>query len=739
MTNEVILKVGTQEAVQNVRDLQNNIKALRDALKDETATAEENAVAAELLRKNQQALRDAMYATTVSTDELIAQSKNLLEQSGAINGSYNDLVHTMADLKAAWRASTDAIERSTLGQEIDRINSRLKEMDAETGNHSRNVGNYTKSITDAFSATAGGASKAIAPIKGVTTGFKALSTTPVIAILGLLANIITMVIDKLKSSEANVMAVTEAFAIFGVAGDVTTKVFQLLGKAIGAVGDWLTKLLDKMGLVTDAMKEHQAIIDEENALILLQRENLQKNADDELRIAQLKQQSADKIKYTAEERLAFLQEAANIEEEISKRTYEAAQREYEVIKRRNALTESSTEDLDKEAQAYATMVKAQTDYFNKTKELNAQMTEATNQMRAEQKSAAAARKKELEERAKNERDTETKILEMRIALAEQGSQEELNLQLQKIQRAHELEVENANATIENKEQLQTTLLLLEQTYQQDVLNYQDAWYKVQEERFNEEQDRRIEQAKARAQAEAEAEHQAMINRMNALAEGSTEYLNAAIELARYELDTLHQMEEESNEAFYARQLEAEKKYNDSKKALADQRYQMTQAAVGGLSSLLGSLGDIYEQNAENDKAAARKTKAIRIASAVIDTISGAVGAYMQSVKSTPPPMGAIIGGIQSAAVTAAGVANINKIKATNFDGSSTNVPNTETPPPVVSAPNIIMDVPQVNTIQSASDEERLNARAAAQRVYIVQSDIEESGRQAEVLQSEVSF
>lgn len=739
MTNEVILKVGTQEAVQNVRDLQDNIKALKEALKDETATAEDNAVVAEQLRKNQQALRDAMYATTVSTEDLIKSSKTLLDESGALNGSYNDLVHTMADLKAAWRASTDAVERSALGTEIDRINSRLKELDASTGNHSRNVGNYTKSITDAFSATAGGASKAINPIKSVKNGFMALSATPVIAILGLLANIITTIIEKLKSSEANVMAVTEAFSIFGVAGDMTTKIFQALGKAIGAVGDWLTKLLDKMGLVSDAMKERQAIVKEENALIKQQRENLQKNADDELRIAQLKQQAADKSQYTAEQRLAFLQEAANIEEAISKRTYEAAQREYEVIKRRNALTESSTEDLDKEAQAYANMVKAQTDYFNKTKELTGQMSEARTAMRAEAQSAAAAQKKELEERAKNERDTETKILEMRIALAEKGSQEELNLQLQKIQRAHALEVENANNTIKNKEQLQTTLLLLEQTYQQDVLNYQDAWYKVQEEKFFAEQDKRIEQTKARAQAEAEAEHQAMINRMNAFAEGSAEYLNAAIELARYELDTLHKQEEESNEAFYARQLEAEKKYNDSKKALADQRYQMTQAAVGGLSSLLGSLGDIYEQSAEQDKAAARKTKAIRIASAVIDTISGAVGAFMQSVKSTPPPMGAIIGGIQSAAVTAAGVANINKIKATNFDGSSANVPNVDAGSAVVSAPSIKMDVPQVNTIQSASDEERLNARAASQRVYIVQSDIEESGRRADVLNSEASF
>lgn len=737
MTNEVILKVGTQEAVQNVRDLQNNIKALRDALKDETATAEENAVAAELLRKNQQALRDAMYATTVSTDELIAQSQNLLEQSGAINGSYNDLVHTMADLKAAWRASTDTIERSTLGQEIDRINSRLKEMDAETGNHSRNVGNYTGSIQDAFAATAGGASKAIAPIKGVTTGFKALSATPVIAILGLLANIITMVIDKLKSSEANVMAVTEAFAIFGVAGDVTTKVFQLLGGAIAKVGEWLEKLVEKWGLMSDAMIERKAIIEEENALILLQRENLQKTADDELRIAQLKQQSADKIKYTAEERLAFLQEAADIEETISKRNYEAAQREYEVIKRRNALTESSTEDLNKEAEAYAAMVRAQTDYFNKTKELNAQITEATNQMRAEQKSAAEARKRELEERAKNERDTETKILEMRIELAEQGSQEELNLQLEKLRRAHELEVENAHATIENKEKLNETLLLLEQTYEKDIIDYQDAWYKVQEERWQKEEDARIERAQAAAQREAEAEHQRYVNRMNAQEEGSREYLEAAIELARYELDTMHQMVEESDEAYYARRLEAEKKYLDAKKGLKELEKEIMMSGVAAVSGVMSSLADAYESSNEADKKNAKRVKGLRIASAVIETISGAISAFMSAQK-LGFPFGSIIGTAQASAVMASGYANINKIKATNIDGSGGGGTG-DTSGAFVSAPNIPTDVPQTNIITTASEEERLNSRETSQRVYIVQSDIEESGRKADVLNQETSF
>ena len=55
--------------------------------------------------------------------------------------------------------------------------------------------------------------------------------------------------------------------------------------------------------------------------------------------------------------------------------------------------------------------------------------------------------------------------------------------------------------------------------------------------------------------------------MDALQEGSKEYLQAQLELRAYELDTLHQMEGESNEQFRARQIAADKKYKDAKDAI----------------------------------------------------------------------------------------------------------------------------------------------------------------------------
>ena len=101
---KTILNVQTGEAVKNVRELRDNIKLLKEALNDANATEQENAATLDELRANQNALKDAMYESAKTTDELIEQSQNL-------DVSYNELVHTMAELKSAWRATTDETER----------------------------------------------------------------------------------------------------------------------------------------------------------------------------------------------------------------------------------------------------------------------------------------------------------------------------------------------------------------------------------------------------------------------------------------------------------------------------------------------------------------------------------------------------------------------------------------------------------------------------------------------------
>ena len=155
------------------------------------------------------------------------------------------------------------------------------------------------------------------------------------------------------------------------------------------------------------------------------------------------------------------------------------------------------------------------------------------------------------------------------------------------------------------------------------------------------------------------------------------------------------------------------------------------------SSILGTIADMYEADEESSEKNANKIKGLRIASATIDTISGAIGAFMQAVQTIPPPLGAIVGGVQAAAVTAAGIAQIAKIKSTKVSGSASN--SAPTAPAVTSAPVRTMDIKQVRSVTSASEEDRLNQMASDQRVVLVMSDLEVKQNQSRVQVAEASF
>lgn len=169
------------------------------------------------------------------------------------------------------------------------------------------------------------------------------------------------------------------------------------------------------------------------------------------------------------------------------------------------------------------------------------------------------------------------------------------------------------------------------------------------------------------------------------------------------------------------------------KAKVDTMYSVANAT----SSILGSIADMYESDEENSEKNANKIKALRIASATIDTISGAVGAFMQAVETIPPPFGAIVGGVQAAAVTAAGIAQIAQMKKTKVSGSASN--SAPSAPAVTSAPVWTMDIQQVRSVTSASEEDRLNQMASDQRVVLVMSDLEVKQNQSRVQVAEASF
>ena len=175
---------------------------------------------------------------------------------------------------------------------------------------------------------------------------------------------------------------------------------------------------------------------------------------------------------------------------------------------------------------------------------------------------------------------------------------------------------------------------------------------------------------------------------------------------------------------------------------AEEKSKAQKALLKGVASatsgILGSIADMYEEDEENSEKNADKIKGLRIAAATIDTLSGAIGAFMQASETIPPPYGQIVGAVSAAAVTAAGIAEIAKIKSTKVNGSSGSAA-TPTSPAVASAPTLTTEVANVRSLTSASEEDRLNQMASDQRVYIVASDIEASQNQIKTQVAESSF
>lgn len=186
-------------------------------------------------------------------------------------------------------------------------------------------------------------------------------------------------------------------------------------------------------------------------------------------------------------------------------------------------------------------------------------------------------------------------------------------------------------------------------------------------------------------------------------------------------------------------MEANRKEKEEAEENKKLKLATLDAVASSTSSILNSIADMYEQNGENDKKQAKKAKTLRIASATIDMLQGAVTAFT-SAQTLPPPFGQIIGAVNAAAVVAMGIANINKIKSTNVDSPSDNGGGaTASVSASVSAPSVDTQLTSVRNVTSASEEERLNRMASSQKVYILQSDIEAAGNRSKVQVAESTF
>ena len=176
-----------------------------------------------------------------------------------------------------------------------------------------------------------------------------------------------------------------------------------------------------------------------------------------------------------------------------------------------------------------------------------------------------------------------------------------------------------------------------------------------------------------------------------------------------------------------------------------QRKEKTQKILSDVSAAIAAAGQLTqgimeiaqakaEEDGEISEEEAKKIKGLQYATASINMLQGAITAFSSAMQ-LGPIIGPILGGVNAAAVIAMGTANLMRIKNTDITGSvSSGAQAAVTPNSNVYGTDIPFSY--TKQVTGASEIDALNQDT---RVYILESDIQESNRKVQVRESESSF
>ena len=185
--------------------------------------------------------------------------------------------------------------------------------------------------------------------------------------------------------------------------------------ATKATGGFIEELQREAGIAAN-IADKRATADKKERALLVERAEANRDRAD------LLEKAANKELYTAEQRIAFLQKAGEIEDEITSKEIEAAQLRYDAKVAENALSKSTKEDLDDEAALKAKLIDLETAKLTKAKLVTSQIVGAKKQQAAEEKAIQADLDKVEDEKdaarleaIKAEADARKKITETTLA------------------------------------------------------------------------------------------------------------------------------------------------------------------------------------------------------------------------------------------------------------------------------------------------------------------------------------
>lgn len=212
--------------------------------------------------------------------------------------------------------------------------------------------------------------------------------------------------------------------------------------------------------------------------------------------------------------------------------------------------------------------------------------------------------------------------------------------------------------------------------------------------------------------------------LSKLATDSEEYYEIQKRLHEEEME-LAQLEFERQEQLADRALEKRK-----------QTQQIILSLASSTASLYSSFTDVMLANEEQGS---NRWKAYKTSEAVVNTIAGALSAFMSGVNSgVPAPWNLILAGTMAASTAAAGYAEVAKIRATKMGSTNSG---SGSPTANVSGAGV---EPLLNPDYDLQRMTNLSLQSDAYlpgktQVYVLESDIQEVGNRVQVRENNATF
>ena len=540
-------------------------------------------------------------------------------------------------------------------------------------------------------------------IQGVDKAFKVLAANPVLAIVTALVSAFMFLkeaMGKTKEGQAALNKVSQAFSsvmgpILALINTVAVPIFEKLAMIIGKVGEAFTWFAEKLGVskssivaaTKDIDKVGQEAADAETKRLEEAKQKADKDAADKkarsdkaIADAKAKKDAAEKAaadaKRLAQDTINDDEAVKQSEEELARAKVTASEDEVKAINDKQAAQDI---DYQRELKRINDLMKLEkvgsSEYKKLLVERNGLETGYLNNKATNTKDL----NKLNEDRINNEKALNDKIIELKISLIKDEKDRELASIQDKLSKDLEnLEKDKAFILKSETEKEAIRKLFREQAAAAEQKVKDNATKKDEDERLKKlDDDLKFLQIKQGAQIQGTKGYFDVLRDIQKKAEEkeisdlkATDAFKA--KNAKEQQDALTQIHEKASKDRKALNMQEALAYADMASKIVGVGTQIT-AALGAIyenqmNKELKDAGDNQQKQEEIKKKYFEKNKKLQIVNATIQMFQSAISAF--SSMAAIPVVGPALGAIAAAAAIAMGIANINKIKSTQYESAA---------------------------------------------------------------------